>query len=71
LKQFDIVGHVGRFEFRRAGLAGADASRAVPLEATAEDKFQIEGLAVFTFDAEKNQMTVKRRNGEGILTKEK
>src|SRR6266550_9304513 len=26
------------------------ASSAVPLEATAEDKFQIEGAAVFTFD---------------------
>jgi D-alanyl-D-alanine carboxypeptidase len=48
------------------------ASSAVPLEATAEDKFQIEGAAVFTFDAAKNQMTVKRRNGmERVFTKEK
>jgi len=47
------------------------AKSAVPLEATAEDKFQIEGAAVFTFDAAKNQMTVKRRNGgERVFTKE-
>ena len=47
------------------------ASSAVPLEATAENKFQIEGAAVFTFDAAKNQMTVKRRGGERVFTKEK
>jgi CubicO group peptidase (beta-lactamase class C family) len=48
------------------------ASTAVPLEATAEDKFQIEGAATFTFDAAKNQMTVKRRAGaERVFTKEK
>jgi D-alanyl-D-alanine carboxypeptidase len=47
------------------------AASAVPLEATAEDKFQIEGAAVFTFDAAKNQMTVKRRGGERVFTKEK
>jgi D-alanyl-D-alanine carboxypeptidase len=47
------------------------AQTAVPLEATAEDKFQIEGAAVFTFDAAKNQMTIKRRGGERVLTKEK
>jgi D-alanyl-D-alanine carboxypeptidase len=47
------------------------ASSAVPLEATAEDKFQMEGAAVFTFDAAKNQMTVKRRGGERVFTKEK
>jgi CubicO group peptidase (beta-lactamase class C family) len=46
-------------------------SSAVPLEATAEDTFQIEGAAVFTFDAAKNQMTVKRRGGERVFTKEK
>jgi CubicO group peptidase (beta-lactamase class C family) len=46
-------------------------SSGVPLEATAEDKFQLEGVAVFTFDAAKNQMTVKRRGGERVFTKEK
>ncbi len=45
---------------------------AVALEATAEDKFQIEGAVVIEFDAAKNQMTIKRgRGGERVLTKEK
>jgi CubicO group peptidase (beta-lactamase class C family) len=47
------------------------ASSAVPLEATAEDKFQIEGAAVITFDVAKNQMTVKCRGVERVFTKEK
>ena len=47
------------------------AQSAVPLEATAEDKFQIEGAAVFEFDAAKNQMTIKRGGGERVFTKEK
>lgn len=43
-----------------------------PLEATSEDKFQIEGLVVLTFDAAKSQMTIKRRNAEErVFTKEK
>jgi CubicO group peptidase (beta-lactamase class C family) len=46
-------------------------SSAVPLEATADDRFQLEGVAVFTFDAAKQQVTVKRRGGERIFTKEK
>ena len=45
---------------------------AAALEATAQDKFQIEGAAVFEFDAAKNQMIIKRRGGqERVLTKEK
>ncbi len=44
---------------------------AVPLEATAEDKFKIEGALVIEFDAAKNQMTIKRRGGERVVTKEK
>ena len=47
------------------------AQSAAPLEATAEDKFQIEGAVVIEFDAAKNQMTVKRRSGERVFTKEK
>ena len=48
------------------------AQSAAPLEATAQDKFQIEGAAVFEFDAAKNQMIIKRRGGqERVLTKEK
>jgi CubicO group peptidase (beta-lactamase class C family) len=44
---------------------------AVPLEATAQDKFKIEGAVVIEFDASKNQMIVKRRGGERVFTKEK
>jgi D-alanyl-D-alanine carboxypeptidase len=46
-------------------------SPAVPLEATAQDKFQIEGSVVIEFDAAKNQMTIKRGGGERVFTKEK
>jgi CubicO group peptidase (beta-lactamase class C family) len=47
------------------------AQSAVPLEATAQDKFQIEGAAVFEFDPAKNQMIIKRRGGqERVLTKQ-
>jgi D-alanyl-D-alanine carboxypeptidase len=40
------------------------------LEATAEDKFKIEGAVVVEFDAVKNQMIIKRRGGERVFTKE-
>ena len=47
----------------------------VPLEATAQDKFKIDNGTpagiVFEFDAEKNQMTIKREGGERVFTKEK
>jgi D-alanyl-D-alanine carboxypeptidase len=46
---------------------GADS--AVPLEATAENRFQIEGVVVIEFG--KGRMTVKRRGGERVFTKEK
>ncbi|HEY2784328.1 MAG TPA: hypothetical protein VGJ05_05065 [Fimbriiglobus sp.] len=45
---------------------GTDA--AVPLEATAENKFQIEGAVTVTFETGK--MTVKRRGGERVFAKE-
>ena len=44
---------------------------AVPLEATAQDEFRIEGAVVIQFDAAKNQMTIKRRGGERVFTKER
>src|SRR5437773_2584446 len=48
---------------------------AVPLEATAEDKFKIDNGTpagiVIEFDAAKNQMTIKRNGGERVLTKGK
>jgi D-alanyl-D-alanine carboxypeptidase len=51
------------------------AGTAVPLEATAQDKFKLDnGTAagiVFEFDAAKNQMTIKRNGGQRVFTKEK
>ncbi len=45
---------------------------AAPLEATAQDKFQIfGGRVVFEFDAAKNQMILKRGGGARVFTKEK
>jgi CubicO group peptidase (beta-lactamase class C family) len=45
---------------------------AAPLEATAQDKFRIEGAngVAFEFDAVKKQMIIKRPGGERIFTKE-
>ncbi|WP_158561324.1 serine hydrolase [Emticicia sp. C21] len=45
-------------------------SAAVALEATAQNRFQIEGAVVVEFDAAKKQMTIKRRGGERVFTKE-
>jgi D-alanyl-D-alanine carboxypeptidase len=51
------------------------AGSAVPLEATAQDKFKLDnGTAtgiVFEFDTAKNQMTIKRGGGQRVFTKEK
>jgi D-alanyl-D-alanine carboxypeptidase len=51
--------------------AGAEPSRGVPLEATAEDKFKIDPGVVFEFDAAKGHLAIKRPNGERVFTKEK
>jgi D-alanyl-D-alanine carboxypeptidase len=51
------------------------AGAAVPLEATAQDKFKLDnGTAagiVFEFDTAKNQMMIKRGGGQRVFTKEK
>ena len=44
---------------------------AVPLEATAEDKFKIEPFVVFEFDAAKGEMTITRAGQKRVFTKEK
>jgi D-alanyl-D-alanine carboxypeptidase len=48
--------------------------KAVPLEATAPDKFKIDNGTptgiVFEFDAGKKQMTIRRNGGERVFTKE-
>jgi D-alanyl-D-alanine carboxypeptidase len=44
---------------------------AVPLEATAEDKFKIDPFVVFEFDAAKGEMTIIRAGQKRVFTKEK
>jgi len=43
----------------------------VPLEATAQNKFQIAPGVSFEFDGEKGTMTIKRPQGERVFTKDK
>jgi hypothetical protein len=40
------------------------------IEAITQNKFQIEGAATFEFDTTKKTMTIKRRQGERVFTKE-
>ncbi|HEX4945394.1 MAG TPA: serine hydrolase domain-containing protein [Blastocatellia bacterium] len=51
------------------------AGAAVPLEATAQDKFKLDNGTptgiVFEFDAAKNQMTIKRNGGQRVFMKDK
>lgn len=51
------------------------AGSAVPLEATAQDKFKLDNGTptgiVFEFDTAKNQMTIKRGGGQRVFTKDK
>jgi D-alanyl-D-alanine carboxypeptidase len=47
------------------------AQSAAPLEATAQDKFELSVGVVFEFDAAKNQMIQKRGGRERVFTKEK
>jgi CubicO group peptidase (beta-lactamase class C family) len=44
---------------------------AVPIEATAEDKFKIEPFVVFEFDATKGEMTIIRAGQKRVFVKEK
>ena len=46
------------------------AESPIALEATAQDKFQIEGSVILEFDASKKQMTVKRGNQQRVFTKD-
>ena len=76
---YSIPGAPAKFTITREGptlyAKPPGAQTAVPLEATAQDKFKIDnGTAmgiVIEFDAAKNQMTIKRDGGERIFTKEK
>lgn len=65
--KFTVTREGGALFFQPPGTPSPGA----PLEATADDKFQIERAVVVEFDAAKNQMTVKRRGRERVFTKEK
>jgi D-alanyl-D-alanine carboxypeptidase len=70
---YSFPGAPAKFMITRDGetlYAQPPGQSAVPLEATAEDKFQIEGVLVIEFDIAKNQMIIKRRGGERVFTKE-
>jgi hypothetical protein len=47
------------------------AESAAPLEATAQNRFEISVGAVFEFDTPNNQMTLKRGGRTTVFTKEK
>ncbi len=76
---YSIPGTPAKFTITREGATlyaqPPGAGSAVPLEATAQDKFKIDNGTpagiVIEFDAAKNQMTIKRNGGERVLTKEK
>jgi CubicO group peptidase (beta-lactamase class C family) len=76
---YSIPGTPAKFTITRDGATlyaqPPGAGSAVPLEATAQDKFKIDNGTpagiVIEFDAAKNQMTIKRNGGERVLTKEK
>jgi len=44
---------------------------AVPIEATAEDKFKIDPFVVFEFDAAKGELTITRAGQKRVFTKQK
>jgi hypothetical protein len=63
-----------KFTFTRDGTTlyvQPGAQSAARLEATAQDRFEIEGAGVvFEFDAEMKQMTVRQRGGDRVFTKD-
>ncbi len=76
---YSMPGAPAKFTITREGATlyaqPPGSQTAVPLEATAQDKFKIDNGTptgiVIEFDATKNQMTIKRNGGERVLTKEK
>lgn len=75
---YSMPGAPAKFTITREGTTlfaqPPGAQTAVPLEATARDKFKIDNGTptgiVIEFDTAKNQMTIKRNGGERIFTRE-
>ena len=71
---YSIPGTPARVTFTRNGATlyfQPAGQSAVPIEATAEDKFRIEPFVVFEFDAAKGEMTITRAGQKRVFTKEK
>lgn len=71
---YSIAGTPAKVTFTRTGgtlYFQPGAQSAVPIEATAEDKFKIEPFVVFEFDAAKGEMTITRAGQKRVFTKEK
>jgi len=69
-----IAGTPARVTFSRDGQTlyfQPAGNSAVPIEATAENKFKIDPFVTFEFDVEKGQVTIKRAGQERTFTKEK
>ena len=70
---YTLPGTPAKLTFTREGTTlyfQPGAESAVPLEATAEDKFKIEPFAVFDFDAAKGQVTITRAGQSRVFTKQ-
>lgn len=76
---YSISGAPAKFMITRDGVTlyaqPPGAESAVPLEATAQDKFKIDNGTptgiIIEFDVAKDQMTIKRNGGERVFTKNK
>ena len=72
---YSIPGTPAKMTITRDGatlyIRAGNEQSGVPLEATAEDKFTIGPGVAFEFDAGKGLLTIKRANGDRVLTKEK
>jgi CubicO group peptidase (beta-lactamase class C family) len=69
-----ITGTPARVTFSRDGQTlffQPAGNSAVPIEATAENKFKIDPFVIFEFDVAKGQVTINRAGQERIFTKEK
>ena len=71
---YSISGTPTRVTFTRDGATlyfQPAGQSAVPLEATAQDKFKIDPFVVFDFDTAKGQVTINRAGQGRLFTKEK
>ena len=70
-----IAGAPAKMTVTRDGAAlyikAGTGQSSVPLEATAENTFKIDGGAAFEFDVEKGLLTITRGNAKTAFTKEK